>query len=236
MGKRSGHTGKSKERKGPYVTKGNARYDRHDSYYRKARQEGYLARSVYKLEEIDRDFKLIGKAAAVLDLGCAPGSWMQYVERKVASVKGFVVGIDLLPMKVTFGSHVRIIQGDVFDVDPTAYLPQRAAAGERPLFDVVISDMAPNTTGIRSVDQARSHALCERAFDIAQQVLRQGGNFCIKVLEGGETPDLLRQLREAFDTVKVRRPKGTRPGSSETYIVALGLRQAAPDPQNEEAP
>ncbi len=207
-----------------YVEKGNARYDRHDHYFRKAREEGFAARSIYKLDEIDREFRVLHKGDVVVDLGCAPGSWMQYVEKKVLP-GGRVFGIDLLPAKVSFGAHVRILQGDAFAV--TLEQLVGAAPGEPlPAVDVVLSDMAPNTTGIRAVDQARSMALCERALEVAARLLRPGGNFVVKVLEGGDMKSFVEQCRATFDTVKIKRPKSTRPGSTETFVVGLARRRA----------
>jgi 23S rRNA (uridine2552-2'-O)-methyltransferase len=202
----------------------NDRYDRHDAYYRKAKEEGFLARSVYKLEELDKDFRLIRAGDHVLDLGSAPGSWMQYAERKVQQARGRLVGIDLLPVRVSFGPHVRVLEADVFKVEANDLLPP----GEEPVkgvqarpFDVVLSDMAPNTTGIRSVDQARSMALAERALELALRMLRPGGRFCVKVFEGQDFPAYMATLRKAFREVKIRRPKSVRVGSIETYVVAL---------------
>lgn len=215
-------------RKG-FVGKGNTRYDRHDTYYRRAKQEGWLARSVYKLEELDDDFKLIRPGDNVLDLGAAPGSWLQYAERRVHEKGGRLVGIDLLPVRLSFGPHVKVIQGDVFRADVRELLPPGVEVSEdepmpRP-FDVVLSDMAPNTTGVRAVDQARSMALAERALEVALRVLRPGGRFCVKVFEGADFPEYLEALKRGFTTVKVRRPKGTRAGSIETYVVALDRRR-----------
>jgi 23S rRNA (uridine2552-2'-O)-methyltransferase len=200
-----------------FVPKGNARYDRHDPYYRKAKAEGFAARSVYKLEEIDREYKLIRAKDRVLDLGCAPGSWLQYVDSKLQS--GTAVGIDLLPVKVTFSAKVTVIQGDAFD----ATVPALSADAR---FDVVLSDMAPNTTGIKMVDQARSLALCERALEVAARSLTPGGRLCVKIFEGGDMKQFLDAVRALFDTVKVKRPKGTRAGSVETYVIGLGKRGA----------
>lgn len=215
-------------RKG-FVAQGSSRYDRHDVYYRRAKEEGWLARSVYKLEELDRDFKLIRPGDNVLDLGSAPGSWLQFAERRVHERGGLLVGIDLLPVRLSFGPHVKVIQGDVFKAELHELLPaglevQEGASPPRP-FDVVMSDMAPNTTGIRSVDQARSMALAERALEVALRVLRPGGRYCVKVFEGGDFAAYLDALRAGFRTVKVRRPKGVRVGSIETYVVALDRKR-----------
>ncbi len=209
----------------PYVEKGNARYDRHDHYFRKAREEGFAARSIYKLDELDREFHVLSSGDVVVDLGCAPGSWMQYVEKKVLP-RGRVFGIDLLPARVSFGPHVRILQGDAFAV--TLEQLVGVVQGEPlPAVDVVLSDMAPNTTGIRAVDQARSMALCERALEVAQRLLRPGGNFVVKVLEGGDMKSFVEQCRSVFATVKIKRPKSTRPGSTETFVVGLKKKPAA---------
>lgn len=189
-----------------------AKYNRKDPYYHAAKKQGFVARSIFKLEEIDQDFKLMRPKARVLDLGCSPGSWLQYVERKIGDTGGQIVGIDLAPLALSFGHHVQFIQGDIFEV---------SIEGE---FDLVLSDMAPKTSGIRSMDQDRSLTLCERALEIAIQVLRPGGNFCVKVLEGGGMPDYLKTCRQVFKEVKIRRPKGTRAGSMETYVIGLGFK------------
>lgn len=193
-----------------FLSKGNSRYDRHDTFYRQAKKEGFAARSIYKLEELDDELHLLKGNDRVLDLGTAPGSWMQYVDKRVKSA----VGIDLLPVKVAFSAKVQVIQGD-------AFVEKLEELGP---FDVVLSDMAPNTTGIRSVDQARSLALCERALEVAERSLKNGGRFCVKILEGGDMKQFIEQCRKMFETVKVKRPKSTRAGSTETYIIGLNRR------------
>ncbi|MES2504573.1 MAG: RlmE family RNA methyltransferase [Myxococcota bacterium] len=194
-----------------------AQYNRKDPYYQAAKKQGFVARSIFKLEEIDKNFGLIKGSAKVLDLGCSPGSWLQYVERKVGPGGGKVIGIDLSPLALSFGPHVQFIQGDIFEVE----IP----AGS---FDVVLSDMAPKTCGIKSVDQDRSLGLCEKALEIAARVLKPGGNFCVKVLEGGGMPDYLKTCRSMFKEVKIRRPQSTRSGSMETYVLGLGYHKASP--------
>ncbi len=222
--KKSGGSGRGPGRgDGKFLQRGNARYDRHDTYYKQAKREGFVARSVYKLEEIDEQYGLVTPGDRVLDLGCAPGSWMQYVSDRVRPDKGgAAVGVDLLEVAVSFPPHVRIMQGDVFELGPEEMLGDAEAR-----FDLVLSDMAPNTTGIRSADQARSMALCERALELSFRVLAEGGRFCVKVLEGGEVPAFLTTCRKVFDEVKVKRPKGTRAGSMETYIIGLGFKPRA---------
>ena len=197
-------------------------YNRKDAYYKKAKTEGFAARAIYKLEQLDDEFDVVKHGDHVLDLGCAPGSWLQYAERKVGP-KGRVVGIDLLPVKLSFPAHVVVLQGDAFKT-PSEQLMATGVDAPRP-FDVVVSDMAPNTTGIKSVDQARSVALCERALEVAAAVLRPGGRFVVKIFEGGDMPQFVAACRAAFDEVKVKRPKGTRQGSKETYVVGRGRKR-----------
>jgi 23S rRNA (uridine2552-2'-O)-methyltransferase len=231
-GQKRGTSGRSFDKRS-YVDKGNSRYDRHDPLFRRAREEGYVARSIYKLEELDRSFKLVRPGDLVLDLGCAPGSWLQYTERVVREKGGRIVGIDRLPVKLAFGSHVHIIQGDIYDQSLEDLQHPELGADTR--FDLVLSDMAPDTTGIRTVDQARSADLTERALEFAIEMLRDGGRFCAKVLEGGDFPPVVARAREHFNTVKVKRPKGTRTGSTETYLVALDKKRAKPASPEDEA-
>ena len=189
-----------------------------------------MARSIYKLEEIDDALKLLKRGNCVLDLGCAPGSWLQYVVHKVGDNHGRVVGIDLLEVEISFGQHVKIIQGDAFEATSEELRPPGMPDhANGPYFDVVLSDMAPNTTGIKSVDQDRSLALCEHALYLAVKMLKPGGNFCVKILEGGGIQNYVKIARAAFETVKIKRPKGTRVGSMETYVVGLNLK-AGVDP------
>jgi 23S rRNA (uridine2552-2'-O)-methyltransferase len=202
----------TKDRK--FIPKGNARYDRHDAYYRRAKQEGYAARSIYKLEEIDKKFKLLRRGDHVLDLGCAPGSWLQYAVGAVGE-KGRVVGIDLLPVRLTLAPNVTILQGDAFETPPEAY------GGA---FDVVLSDMAPDTTGVRSLDQARSEALFERALEIAESTLAPGGNFVGKLFQGPDFQKLLQRVRGGFAEARTVKPAGSRKESIEQYVVGLGRK------------
>jgi 23S rRNA (uridine2552-2'-O)-methyltransferase len=203
-------------------SKTKGRYERHDALYHAAKKQGYAARSIFKLEEIDKDFSLLHARNWVLDLGCSPGSWLQYVAAQVG-VQGGAVGVDLLPLKLSLGPHVHYRQGDIFDVPVESLLPKVALADDSlpGHFDVVLSDMAPNTSGIKSLDQDRSMVLCERALEIAQIALRPGGRFCVKVLEGAGMQDFIAACRKTFAQVKIRRPKGTRAGSMETYVVGL---------------
>lgn len=218
-------SGRGPRRPDGFIQKSNARYDRHDALYRKAKKEGFAARSVYKLEEIDRECKLLRPRDRVLDLGCAPGSWLQYVDQKLTH--GAAVGIDLLPTRVALSGKVRVLQGDAFETSLQELTGTPAGEPLR-LFDVVLSDMAPNTTGIKAVDQARSLALCERALEVAERALAPGGRMCVKIFEGGDMKQFLDACKQLFRTVKVKRPKGTRAGSVETYVIALDRLPPAP--------
>ena len=219
MSRRSGKKGSSRRYDG-FLSKGKARYDRHDHYYRKAKTEGYAARSVYKLEELDQAVGLLNKGNRIIDLGCAPGSWLQYAAEKVG-VKGCAVGID----------HVHFLQGDIFKTSIETLV--QAAQGEISeaqdgFFDVVLSDMAPNTTGIKQVDQDRSLLLCERALELAMLLLKEDGHFCVKIFEGGGVPKFIQECRSSFENVKIRRPQSTRAGSMETYIVGIKKKGTNP--------
>ena len=192
------------------------RRTRHDRFYRRARQEGYRARAVYKLEEIDRKVGLIRRGARVLDLGCAPGSWLQYCRQRVGPA-GQLVGIDSKDL-VEPVVGARILCGDVHTVTAEELL------GDLDAFDVVLSDMAPSTSGIRSVDQARSEALFERALDIAEATLAPGGSFVGKLFQGPGWNDLIKRCRGQFARVKTVKPEGSRTSSIEQYVVGQEYR------------
>lgn len=194
---------------------------RKDKFFVKARKAGYRARSVFKLEEIDRRFDIFFPGARVLDLGCAPGSWLQYASERCGR-DGVLVGIDRAEIDLSL-PNLRALAGDVFEVEPSELL------GELAHFDVVMSDMAPDTTGIRHVDQARSEVLFERALEIAEATLQEGGSFVAKLFQGPEFPNLVNRCRRTFDKVKTVKPKGTRNESIEQYVVALGFEQKAPE-------
>lgn len=186
-----------------------------DTYARKARREGYAARSVYKLEEIDNKLHILRRGARVLDLGAFPGSWTTYAAEKVQR-EGRVLGVDLQPFRGMLPPHAEIRQGDAFDLDVVAL-------GED-AFDVVLSDMAPATSGHRFTDQARSHDLFMRALDVAVAVLVPGGAFAAKLFQGGQFEVARDAVRAQFKTVKVVRPKATRSESIEVFVCGVGFR------------
>lgn len=189
---------------------------RHDPFHRRAKREGFASRAVFKLEEIDRKLQLFQRGQRVLDLGCAPGSWLQYAGSKIGR-HGAVVGLDRFEVSIE-GPNSRCLVGDVHSVAASELL------GDLECFDVVLSDMAPDTTGVRNVDQARSEQLFATALDIAQQTLGPGGHFVGKLFQGPEFQGLLQRCRRDFESVKVIKPSGSRKESIEQYICGLRYR------------
>ena len=188
----------------------------HDEFFRKAKAEGYLARSAYKLKELKDRKKMIQRGDLVLDLGCAPGSWLQ-VASELAGESGVVVGIDLKPVDRSIAPNVRTVVGDITQIDPKELVD--LAGGP---FDVVVSDMAPNTSG--AGDSERSVSLCYDVLAILKHVLRPSGNLAMKVLEGGLYKGLLDDTGELFNSVRGFKPKASRDASTEMYIVAHGYK------------
>ena len=186
-----------------------------DHYARLARKERYPARSVYKLQEIQKRFGVVGRGSAVLDLGCAPGSWLMHAA-EIAGPSGCIVGVDLTPVTVSLPAHVSVYTKDVFELveDPVAFFG-------RP-FDVVLSDMAPATTGSRGVDAARSHRLCEAALAIARQALRPGGSFVCKIFQGEDFKSFTAGVQAAFSECKIFKPQSSRKASKEIYLIGKG--------------
>jgi 23S rRNA (uridine2552-2'-O)-methyltransferase len=189
---------------------------RHDRFHQKAKKQGFLARAVYKLEELDTKVDLFAEGQRVLDLGCAPGSWLQYARGRVGPTCQ-LVGLDRGPLQGEVAG-ARIVVGDVMTIDVAEL------RGELPAFDVVLSDMAPDTSGIRSLDQARSEALFERAFEIATQVLAPGGNFVGKLFMGPDFKKLIEAVRARFAMGKSLKPASSRQISIEQYVVGKGFR------------
>jgi 23S rRNA (uridine2552-2'-O)-methyltransferase len=206
----------------------------HDRFFKQAKTEGYAARSAYKLKEIQERFHLIRRSDRVLDLGCAPGSWLQ-VASELVGPEGRVVGIDLQRVRVPAMPNVNVLEGDIYQTD--ALVLRKWAYPdlnmEPPMFDVVISDMAPNTTG--HGDHFLSVRLCRRAMELFPHLLREGGGTTMKVFEGEEFPDLLNECRAVFGSVKPFKPKACRDVSRETYIVAKGYRWTDRAPKGQQA-
>lgn len=190
---------------------------RHDAAYQRAKADGFAARAVYKLEEIDKKFRLLGRNKRVLDLGCWPGSWMQYAAEHVGE-QGLVIGLDLRPVELGLPSWTETFTADVNEIDPQALVDRFGP------FDVVLSDMAPKTTGDRATDQFRSEGLTERAMQIADGVLRPGGHFAAKVFQGGGFQQLMVQMRSLFSETKSFHATATRAGSTEQYLIGRGRK------------
>lgn len=186
-------------------------YSQKDYYSRKAREENYPARSVYKLEEIDKKYDLIKEKDKVLDLGCAPGSWLMYIARKIGP-EGKVVGVDFVDLKIKLPQNVLFLKEDVM-----SFVPQDG----REKYDAVVSDLSPSTSGIDFVDVERSLEYCERALEIAQRVLNKDGNFVCKIFEGEGTDEFLKKVKQNFELAKKFKPKASRKWSREIYIVGI---------------
>ena len=190
-------------------------YEKPDYWSRKAFAEGYPARSVYKLKELDEKFALIKKNYHVLDLGAAPGSWTTYALEILAGT-GHITAIDLKPLTKTFNcDNLFFIQGDMSSA------AVREQAAENAPYDVVLCDAAPATTGNRVVDTARSNSLVECAVNYADTVLKPGGNFAVKIFQGSDLGVLLKTLRGIFQSAKTFKPEACRSGSFETYLVGM---------------
>jgi 23S rRNA (uridine2552-2'-O)-methyltransferase len=217
-----------------------------DPYVKLAQKEGYRARAAYKLKEIDEAFKLIRPGHTVVDLGSAPGAWSQYARRKlspagaaVGELNGRIVALDILPMEPVEG--VEFIQGDFTQEATLAILLQKleqtseeirrddanlaSKTGEKRLVDVVVSDMAPNLSGIASSDAARITELVELAVDFAQNQLKPEGALVVKLFHGSGYSQLVKLFKDSFRVVKPIKPKASRDKSSETFLLGIGLKR-----------
>jgi 23S rRNA (uridine2552-2'-O)-methyltransferase len=190
-----------------------------DHYFKRAKQRGFRARSAFKLEELVERFDLLRPGARVLDLGAAPGGFLQVIARMVGP-SGLAVGVDLVPLRPFTEASVRTGVVDVLADDAQT----RIEAIARGPYDAVLSDMAPKTTGVRATDEARSVRLAERALELARALGKPGSSFVTKLFMGGDFESFRAQLREDYREVKVVRPEATRSASVEIYLVGLGLR------------
>jgi len=188
-----------------------------DHYFKKAKKDNFLARSVYKLEEIDDKYKVLRSGDQVVDLGYHPGSWVQYTSDKVG-VAGSVVGIDIKPVnkKLLPLKNVTLFEKSIFDVKSPQDLEREG------LFDVVLSDMAPNTTGVRSVDQDRSLNLIEEVFHVLPVFLRPGGNMVIKIFDSHGAQVFIKENKKLFEDFALLKPKSTRQESKEFFAIGKG--------------
>ncbi len=190
-----------------------------DHYYNKAKKEKFLARSIYKLEEIDKKYSVLKRGDLVLDLGYYPGSWIQYTSKKVGD-EGKVLGIDIQPVNESLLSenNVRLWEMDAFELSDVKELEIERK------FNVVLSDMAPKTTGIKSVDQIRSLDLVEKVFGILDIFLVPGGSLVVKVFESNDAQVFLKSQKKRFEKINNLRPKSTRSVSKEFFVIAQGFK------------
>jgi 23S rRNA (uridine2552-2'-O)-methyltransferase len=201
-----------------------------DTYVKLAQKEGYRARAAYKLKEIDEQLSLIKPGNVVVDLGCAPGAWCQYLRRRMSptgaasgTLNGTIIGLDILPIEPV--EDVTFIQGDFREEDVLALLE---AALQGRIVDVVVSDMAPNLTGIESTDATRIAHLIELAVDFAQKNLKDDGALVVKLFHGSGYSDLVNLFKSTFRVVKPIKPKASRDKSSETFLVGMGVKSRVP--------
>lgn len=194
-------------------------YNPRDHYFRKAKQENFAARSVFKLEEIDKKYKLFKPGQLVLDLGASPGSWSQYASQKVGG-KGKVLGVDLSPVTVSM-ANATFIQADLRDLNLEDIFREH---GFEPPFDIVMSDMAPKTTGIRFTDQARSMELCELALDVARRFVKKDGHFICKLFHSDEFAKLRDEIKKSFVKCEAVKPDSTRKISKEIFLVGISRK------------
>ncbi len=179
-----------------------------------ARKEGYPARSVYKLKEIDKKYKIIRKGDRVLDLGCAPGSWLLYISQKVGE-KGRVIGIDIGDIKIAQKPNILFIKKSIFDLNNPDFKGK---------YRVVVSDLSPKTAGVKFLDAGKALELAKMAFEIAKSVLLPGGNFICKIFEGESSGELFKEVSKYFEFTKRFRPKAVIKESKEFYIIGKGFK------------
>ncbi|NVK22525.1 MAG: 23S rRNA (uridine(2552)-2'-O)-methyltransferase RlmE [Kangiellaceae bacterium] len=189
-----------------------------DPYVKRSQKDGYRSRAVYKLEELDLKYNLLKKGITVVDLGAAPGGWSQYCAYKIGD-KGSIFALDILPMDPL--PDVEFIQGDFRE---EAVLEQLLEMIGDKKADLVLSDMAPNMSGVDAVDLPRSMYLTELALELAQTVLAKGGSYVVKVFQGEGFDDYVRQCRNLFSKVMIRKPDASRPRSREVYILGQGFK------------
>ena len=194
-------------------------YKRKDTFYTRAKQEGYRSRAAYKLLELNQQFRLLYQGDRVVDLGSWPGGWLQVASRLVGE-EGKVVGIDLVALEPLLWENVAVLQGDASD--PKVQERILTLLGRRA--DVVLSDLAPKLSGIKEADEARAMELCRVALACAKALLRPGGQFLVKMFMGTEAKEFVAEARGVFQSVKTTRPEATRKGSTEVYVVASGFK------------
>ena len=189
-----------------------------DPYVKRSQKDGYRSRAVYKLEELDLKYQLLKKGITVVDLGAAPGGWSQYVSYQIGE-HGNIFALDILPMDPL--PDVEFIQGDFREEEVLNQLLE--LIGEKKA-DLVLSDMAPNMSGVDAVDLPKAMYLTELALELAQTTLTKGGNFVVKVFQGEGSDEYVKQCRNLFKKVMIRKPDASRPRSREVYILGQGFK------------
>ncbi|MBL7684463.1 MAG: RlmE family RNA methyltransferase [Deltaproteobacteria bacterium] len=194
-------------------------YERKDRYYKKAKEAGHASRAIFKLDEIDQRFHLIQAQDRILELGCAPGGWLQYLAKKIKP-NGRVVGVDLLDVKITLPSFIQVKKGDATQPE----VQQACIDALEGKANLILSDMSPNLSGIRFKDCYASYQLALVVLDVSKKILKEGGHLLLKIFPGDEYKDFEKKVKQQFKEMKTFIPDATRKGSSEIYIIAKGFR------------
>jgi len=195
-----------------------AKREKPDFYAEKARKEGYPARSVYKLEEIQKKFNIIRPGFKIIDVGASPGSWTMYA-LKLTKGKGLVVAADLKPMGLKKGyPNFYFKQGDIFKEETINFLAEKGP------YDTILSDAAPSTTGNRTIDTGRSYSLVEQIIGLSNPLLKKEGSMVLKIFQGGDEKELLDYMKTIFETVRIFKPKSVRKQSFETYFIGMSYK------------
>lgn len=194
-------------------------YKRKDGYWKMAKKEGYRSRAAYKLIQLNKKFRVIKKNSYVLDVGCAPGGWMQ-VARDIVGENGYVLGVDVQKINPFHEENMEFLQKDITDADLIPLIKERVST-----FDVVISDISPNITGIWDVDHFKSVELSEKALHLAVELLRVHGHFLVKVFQGEFIQEFFEKVNHHFAYTKVSTPKASRKSSAEVYIIGKNFRK-----------
>lgn len=202
-------------------------FQRRDHFYRKAKKEGYPARSAYKIMELDRHFGIFKPGNTIVDLGAAPGGWFQVGQERLGG-NGLLVGVDILPLSLALAKGCHFLKGDFTKQDTQAWIRSKVKSGA----DWVISDMAPNTSGVKFKDQFASFELCRQALVFAIGILKPGGGFLCKLFPGEEQEAFRKEMKLWFSKIKTVIPQATRSSSREVYVVGTGFKvrpeEAAP--------
>ena len=206
-------------------------YNPKDYYFKQAKKENYAARAVFKIQEIDEKFRIFKPGYKVLDLGAAPGSWSQYASKKIGAT-GRILGVDTQAIKLTIQNAV-FITADMRELNLGETM---ATHGIAPPFDVVLSDMAPKTIGVKLTDQMRSLELCELALETAERFLKPRGSFVAKIFHSGEFEGFREKLRQRFERVEILRPQSTRKESKEIFFIGLQYKPPKSLTKIQEAP